>query len=54
MVYINVYIKVVSFKFSVIPKRVLQEFRRKLRGYALLWSGEKDSSSAKGWYMAWA
>ena len=44
--------QVVSFEFSVIPKRVLQEFRRKLRGYALLWSGEKDSG--RGWDMAWA
>ena len=46
--------QVLSFKFSVIPKRMLQEFRRKLRGYALLWSGEKDSSSGRGWDMAWA
>ena len=58
-VYIHIHIhkwqcQVVSFKFLVIPKGVLQEFRRKLRGYALLWSGEKDSSSARGWDMAWA
>ena len=42
-----------NFEFSVIPKRVLQEFRRKLRGCALVWSGEKDSSG-RGWDMAWA
>ena len=58
-VYIHIHIhkwqcQVVSFKFLVIPKGVLQEFRRKLRGYALLWSGEKDTSSGRGWDMAWA
>ena len=36
----------VSVEFTaVIPKRVLQEFRRKLCGHELVWLGKEDSST---------
>lgn len=55
ILYVYVYkwqCQVVSFEFSVIPKRALQEFRRKLGGCALVWSGEDNSG--RDWDMAWA
>lgn len=40
--------QVVSFEFSVIAKRVWQEFRRKLHGSELVWSGEKTRLGGLG------
>ena len=52
-IYIYIYIyewqcQVVSFEFSVIPKRVWQEFRRRLRGSELVWLGETNGSGGLG------